>query len=180
MLSEAMPLGVVLERREIENPWQRHTWRAIAVIPGAPRIERWQLIASGPGWLRYHAATLNLALHHKETAAYRTNLSNDQPLIYIGVREVVDSAESGLEVAPFLVTASPYEAQEYLDSSEDVIEGVPMPDGMIAWIQAFVDAHHVDEPFEKRKRKRFDPNQVGFGRRPDHASPAGRGGGGDG
>lgn len=166
-----LPLGVVVERREIDNPWQSHTWRAVAVIPGAPTVDKWRELARGPRWIRYHAATLPVELHHKETAAYRTNLSNDQPAIFVGLRDVVDPGESGFEVAPFLVTASPFEAQDYLDSSEVIIERVPMPDGVIAWVQAFVDAHHVDEPFEKRKRTRLDPNEVGFGRRPD--DPAG-------
>jgi hypothetical protein len=180
MPSEAMPLGVVVERREIDNPWQDHSWCVVAVIPGAPGIGEWQRLASGPGWQRYHAATLTLELHRRETAAYRTNLSNDQPVVYVGLREVADSTEVDFDLAPFLVTASPYEAQDYLDSSEVIFEGVPMPESVIAWVQAFVDAYHVDEPFEKRKRKRFDPNQVGFGRRPgDVANSAGRGGNGD-
>ena len=38
-----------------------------------------------------------------------------------------------------------------------------------AWMQAFVDKHHVDEPFYKRKRKRYDPGEVGFGRRTERA-----------
>src|SRR3546814_12867838 len=49
----------------------------------------------------------------------RANLSNEQPVIYVGMHEIVDSGESGFEVEPFLVTASPYEAQDYLDRSEE-------------------------------------------------------------
>ena len=37
---------------------------------------------------------------------------------------------------------------------DDLVEAVPMPDGLIAWVQAFIDRHHVDQPFVKRKRKR--------------------------
>jgi hypothetical protein len=161
-----LPLGVVVERREIENVWQSHSWRPVAVIPGAPKVEHGRLLARGFRWERYHAATLTLELHHKETAAYRTNLSNDQPRIFVGLRDVVERSGSDLEVAPFLVTASPFEAQDYLDSSEEIIEGVPMPESLIALTQAFVDAHHIDEQFEKRKQKRLDPNEVAFGRKP--------------
>ena len=176
---ETMALGVVVERREIDNPWQSHVWQPVAVIPGAPKVEGWQLLARGAGWIRYHAATLMLELHHKEAAAYRANLSNEQPVIYVGMHEVVDSGESGFEVEPFLVTASPYEAQDYLDSSEVVVEGVPMSEGMMAWVQAFVDEYYVEERFEKRKRKRLDPDAVAFGSRPGNPSgpPAGRGNG---
>lgn len=165
-----LPLGVVVERREIDNPWQSHTWRAVAVIPGAPAVDGWTMLLKGPRWIRYHAATLPVVLHRSETAAYLTNLSSDQPAIYVGLRDAAEAGESGFEVAPFMVTASPFEAQDYLDSSEVVIERVPMPDGVIAWVQAFVDAHHVDKPFEKRKRERLDPNELGFGRRPGDAA----------
>lgn len=49
-----------------------------------------------------------------------------------------------------------------------------MPDGVIAWVKAFCDHHHVDEPFKKRKRKEHDPNDAGFSRRPDHGVPGDR------
>ena len=52
------------------------------------------------------------------------------------------------------MTASPYEAQDYLDSGEEIVEAVPAPEGLVAWISAFIQAHHVDEPFKKRKQSR--------------------------
>ena len=161
--SRSMPLGVVVERREIDNPWQDHVWRPVSVIAGAGGIAEWREIGAGTGWVRFHAATLPLDLHRRETEAYRTNLSNNPPLIYVVLTEPEDDER---DVEPFLVTASPFEAQDYLDSGEDVVEGVPMPDGVIAWVQDFIDKHHVDEPFKKRKRKRYDPNDTSFGRRP--------------
>lgn len=158
---ESMPLGVVVERREIDNPWQDHTWSAVAVIPGAAEIDEWRLLASDEGWVHYHAATLTLELHRSETEAYRTNLSDNPPRVYVLLREDEENDEH--EVAPFLVTVSAYEAQDYLDSSEEIVDGVTMPDAVIAWVQAFIDAHHVDEPFVKRKRKRHATEELGFG-----------------
>ncbi len=163
---QTMPLGVVVEWREIDNPWQQGVWTPVAVIPGAGATDEWKLLAQEANWRRFHAATLPLALHRKETEAYRTNLSNAVPVVYVVLRSIEDAA-SPREVEPFLVTASPYEAQDYLDSGEDVVEGVPMPEGVVAWVQDFIDRHHVDEPFHKRKRKRYDPDEVAFGRSPD-------------
>lgn len=148
---KAMPLGVVIERREIDNPWEQYAWCPIAVIPGAGPVEGWRVLNEGPGWTQYHAATLPLELHRKETEAYRTNLSDEPPVIYVVLRETEEDGAWDFE--PFLVTASPFDAQDYLDSGDDIVEGVPMPDGVVAWVQAFVDKHHVDEPFIKRKRK---------------------------
>jgi Protein of unknown function (DUF3305) len=146
-----MSLGVVVERREIDNRWQRYAWKPVAVIPGAPSVEEWRELVRGERFVRWHAATLPLELHRKETEGYRYNLSAKVPAIYVGLRHRNDSE---YEFAPFMVTASPYEAECYPD---DLVEAVPMPDGLIAWVQDFVDRHHVDEPFRKRKRDRVDP-----------------------
>lgn len=151
-------MGVVLERREIDSPWQDYNWSAVAVMAGAPEISDWRLLTRGDGWTQYHAATLTLELHRSETEAYRTNLADNPPRIFVVLRE--DEEEGGYDVAPFLVTASPYEAQDYLDSGEEIVDGVTMPDGIIAWVQAFIDTHHVDQPFYKRKRKRHDEDPV--------------------
>jgi len=148
-----MPLGVVVERRAIDNPWQRWTWLPVAVIPGAPPVREWRILREGDDFVQYHAATLPLVLHPKETAAYRQNLSQRRPAIYVGLRAL----EAGPhEVSPFLVTASPDEAQAYLDGGEDIIEGVAVPDVLAAWIADFIERHHVEEPFVKRRRRRAE------------------------
>ena len=155
-----MPLGVVIERREMDNPWQKLAWLPVAVIPGAGEVEDWTELERGKGYVRFHAATLPLELFRKETEAYRYNLSNDPPRIYVVVREEEDGDDEH-NMRPFLVTASPYEAQDYLDSGEEIVEGVTMPEGVVAWVQAFVDRHHEDEPFRKRRRRRHDDDAEG-------------------
>ncbi len=164
----SMKLGVVVERRELNNRWQKYSWRPVAVIPGAPALDEPKELRRGEGWIQYHAATLPLELHRRETESYKVNLSNDPPSIYVVLREVEGAPE--LEYRPFVVTASPYEAQDYLDSGEEIVESVPMEPGLIAWVQAFIDRHHVDQPFRKRKRERYDPEESGFGRPPPEAA----------
>jgi hypothetical protein len=150
----SMALGVVVERRELDNRWQRWAWKAVAVIPGAPPIEAWRELMRGDRFVRWHAATMPLVLHRIETEAYRVNLSGRSPAIYVVLRKVEPSERTaGNDVAPFVVTASPYDAEGYMEG-DDLVEAVPMPDGLIAWVQAFIDRHHVDQPFVKRKRKR--------------------------
>ena len=151
----SMPMGVVIERREIDHQWEDHQWLPASVIPGAGPVDEWRQIDAGEGWSLHHAATLDLELHRKETEAYKVNLSNEPPQIYVGLR--IEQEETENEVEPFLVTVSPYEAQDYLDSGDDIIEGVPMPASVIAWVQDFVTRHHVDEPFVKRRRDRQNP-----------------------
>ena len=171
--SIVMPLGVVVERREIDNRWQRWRWRPVAVIPGAGEVDGWKELQRGDRWVRWHAATLPLELYRTDTDAYRYNLSNKPPVIYVVLRPA-ETDDAPHEVIPFRVTASPFEAQDYLDSGEEIVEGVPMPEGVIAWVQAFIDRHHVDRPFIKRQRKRHDAERTGSARRPPAARARGR------
>ena len=164
---ESLPLGVVLERRRIDHPWQDFDWRPVTVIPGAPALDpegAWRMLAEGEDWVHYHSGTLTLELFRRETEGYKVNLSNHPPRVFVVLRSGEDMG-CDHDVVPFLVTACPYEAQDYLDSGEDIVEGVPMPGVVLAWVHDFVDTHHVDEPFKKRKRKRHDPEESGFGRK---------------
>lgn len=159
-----LPLGVVVERRALSNRWVPFAWRPVAVIPGAGEMDPkgdWLPLTSGEGWDQFHAGTLPLRLFPKETEGYRFNLSQEPPCLFVVLRSNEDDEELPHDVVPFLVTACPYEAQDYLDSGDDIVEPVTMPDAVVAFVQAYVDKHHVDEPFEKRKRKRWD----GEGRR---------------
>lgn len=169
----SMPVGIVVERRELNNRWQKVAWKPVGVLPGAAKVDGWQELIRGESWVHYHMATLTLELHRKETQSYLTNLNDNPPRLYIVLRENEDPAATD-DVFPFLVTASPFQAQDYLDAGDEIVEGVTMPEGMIAWVKAFCDHHHVDEPFKKRKRKKHDPNEGGFSQRPGHRTPGNR------
>jgi hypothetical protein len=54
---------------------------------------------------------------------------------------------------------------------EDLVETAPMPEGLVAWVQAFVERHHVDQPFVKRKRKRVKGEERGGDGRANEFSP---------
>ena len=161
-IKDALPLGIVAERRKIDHPWQEYRWLPVAVIPGAGTCDEWIKIAEGADWAQFQIATLDTELFRKETEAYRVNLSNQRPCVYVVLRlaEEVDDPE----VRAVFATVSPYEAQDYLDTGEDIVEAVPMPDAMIAWVQKFIDTHHVDEPFKKRKRKDYKEEPLQFGK----------------
>ena len=97
MTSQTMPLGIVLEKREIDNKWEPFVWQAVAVIPGAAEIDDWCILEEGPGWTRYHAATLPLEIHRKETEGYKYNLGINPPIVYLLLR-YDDDAEYGIVV----------------------------------------------------------------------------------
>lgn len=146
--AKRMTVGVVVERRQTDHPWQDHSWRPWAVIPGGGPAGGWRRIADGPGWQRYYAGSLEIALHRSETGSYLQNLASEPPRVYVVLRRV--SGEH--EVEPLLVTVSPDEAQGYSESGDDQVEGLPMPEEIAAWLGAFVDLQPLPAPFVKRRR----------------------------
>lgn len=155
-----MPIGVVLRKTPGVTRWVPWCWTASAVLPGAGEADWKELRREGDA-VEYHAATLTLELHGAETEAYLHGLSAQQPCLYIVMRDT--GGDQPLDVV--LVTASPYEAQDYTDSGEEIVEKVAMPAGLIAWVRDFVEEYHHDEAFVKRKRdkKRVDLVQDGIG-----------------
>lgn len=164
-VSVSIPVGVIIAREEIDNPWQDHIWRAVSILPGAAAVTEWTEIGRGDGWTQFHAATVPLELFRKETEAYLYNLGNREPAIYIIMREAEEEkAPSPVDV--HLVTASPYEAQDYLDSGEDLVEVVAMPKDVMEWIEHFVEEHHEEEKFFKRRPEKMNIEEYKFGQEP--------------
>ena len=161
--TQTMPLGVVLARAPGVTRWVKFAWKPVAVIPGAGPAS-WQLLSDIDGVREYHACTLPLELHRADAEAYKVSLSMNPPAVFVVLRPS-DSPQAEHEVFVQTVTVSAYEAQDYMDSGEEQVEAVPMPEGLVAWVRDFVDAHFHDEPFIKRKRdkKRIDLAEDGIG-----------------
>lgn len=144
--------------------WAKWSWKATAVLPGAADAD-WKVLRSDDGATEYHAATKELWLYVSDTEAYAHEFGTESPSIYIVLRPSKLSGEGQLDVMH--VTVSPYEAQDYCDSGEEIVEKVPMPPAVFAWVEAFIEQHHVEEPFVKRRRNkhRVDRKDDGIGDR---------------
>lgn len=163
-----IPLGIVVEKRKSKHPWGDWIWKPIEVIPGAGAIDDWVTLQQGEDWTQFHIATLPLVLHRKETEAFKINIENEAPHLYVVLRDTDDP--TGHPIEAHLVTASPYDAQDYLDTSEDIIEKVPMPAAIFEWIKAFVNEHHKEETFIKRRRDKLNVEEHKFGKSPIFSS----------
>ena len=162
-----MPISVVLERRASQNKWLDYVWQPIGVLPRAA-LATGALMAEGDGFVHYHGGALDLELFRGETEGYLNNLSQTPPVVYVVLRRNEDEGE--LEFTPFLVTVCPYEAMGYTENNDEaVLESVPMTPEIQAFVGEFVAAHHVDEPFIKRKNKRHQDRD----RRPPIARESG-------
>ncbi|HJO74512.1 MAG TPA: DUF3305 domain-containing protein [Rhodospirillales bacterium] len=166
---QSVDVGIVIERRMVDSPWQDYEWSPVAVIVGAPPMDatdEWMELRRGDDWVHFHAGTLPLELFAGETEGYRKNISEDQPYIYIVLNPGEEADDP--EVIPFLATACPYEAESYTEDTDQIVEGVPMPPEVVAWVLDYIDTYHVDVKFEKRKQKKaYDPRKGGFQQRPD-------------
>ena len=148
--TEVMQMGIVIERRATENPWLDWTWKCVTVLPGAVGFQKWKEIESGSGWDRFFATTLPLRLHKGETEGYRVNLSQPNPAIYVVLHNLTEEFPE-----PVLVTACPFEAEDNDVSGDERVDRVPMPVEILAFVGHFVDRHHIEQPFKKRKRKKY-------------------------
>ncbi|WP_171174426.1 DUF3305 domain-containing protein [Ruegeria sp. HKCCD8929] len=156
-----MPLGVVVRKTPGVTRWARWNWTAVAVLPGAGPADWVELRREGDA-VEYHAATLPLTLWAAEAEAYMANLADSQPSIYLVLR---DEAGDKRPLDAVLVTASPFEGQDYADTGEEIVEKIPMTEGLIAWVRDFALEHYRDDGFVKRRRdrKRVDLVEDGKG-----------------
>jgi hypothetical protein len=146
-----MPMGIVMRCMPGHGRWARSIWKAVGVLPGAGEAS-WKELRRCGDVVEYHAATVPLTLYHTDTEAYLHGLSSDIAAIYVVIREADD--DQPLDI--LLATVSPYEAQDYADTGEDLVEKVPMPEGVVAWVNSFIQQHHVDDVFIKRRRDKTD------------------------
>lgn len=165
----SLSVGVIVAREDADNPWQDYVWRLAGVVIGGDADAGWREIGRDPGIVRYFAGTLEIEVFRRETEAYQVNLNNDVPVVYVVMREADDpGASQPLEL--HLATVSAYEAQDYLDTGEEIVDSVAMPAPLIAWVQRFVDRHHVEEKFVKRKRNEVRQEDHKFGQEPIFAT----------
>lgn len=159
--AQTIPVGVVVRRTPGVTRWAKHAWRVSSVIPGAGPAD-WKLIRSEGEVCEFHAATLPLTLYVSDAEAYAHELQTREPSVYIILRQnEVTVSDLPWQVA--VVTASPYEAQDYCDSSEELVEKIPMPEGLHAWVLEYVEKYYEEEAFVKRRRKNMDVGQVDDG-----------------
>lgn len=161
-----MALGVIVERRPVANPWASDQWLPVAVLPNAAEAD-WAPLPQEPddppGAARWHAATLPVTLYRTDCEAYLENLESDRPAVYVVLRPAEDD-EAAHEVEVVCATLSPYEAQDFLDSGDDIVEPLPIPAQVEAWLRDFIARHHTETPFKKRKRKPHEAEKPVFGK----------------
>ena len=145
-----IPVGVVVERRRAQSPWLDFIWRPISVLTGVPAADPWTAIADSGEQVTYYAGQAVIELHRTETASYIENLASGTPFLWVALRRV----ENDTKLELLAVTADPAEGEGLTSAGDDVVDTVPMPEGIASMVGAFIAEHHVERPFVKRKRER--------------------------
>ncbi|WP_339782771.1 DUF3305 domain-containing protein [uncultured Marinobacter sp.] len=145
-----LQVGAVVRRSPGVTRWARDIWKPVAVIPGAPEAFWKEMVREGEV-VDYHAGTVTMELFRADAEGYLVSLNMAAPSVWIVMdRDVSSQSPSGWVVST--VTASAHEALDALDSGESIVEAVPIPESLAAWIMEFVDMHYIEEPFKKRRR----------------------------
>ncbi len=166
MIESSREVGVLLRRRAIDNPWIDHMWSPLMVTDEVPATVPWTKISQEGDATLYYAGSAFIDLFSTDTANYRDNLADGSPLIWVALRR----PDGGTELELTKVTADPSEGEAIFESGVDVIGTVPMPPNIASWIAAFVDEHHVEQVFHKRKRDRTSDDR----KRDAGGGPSGR------
>jgi hypothetical protein len=139
-------VGVVMQRRQIDNRWQSDTWEPVAVLSGQHSEREPKLVSESDGVARWLFPVLPVVLRREEAEGYYLNISTSEPRVF-----VMWQFEDELGV-PREVSASYNDACSWLDAGEQV-DSVAMPPDMYDVVSAFAREHYRPEP-KKRIRPR--------------------------
>lgn len=161
LVEEVIPVAVIVDKKKAASPWIDHLWVPARVVTGLPEAEPMTLIARDGETESFYAGATSLVLASTETANYRDNLLTGSPKLWVVLR----MEELDAYVSVVTVTADPAEGEAHTESGSNIVEPLPMPQDIAAQIAAFVDRHHVEREFFKRKRERVNPDALAH-RRP--------------
>ncbi len=157
-----LQVGAVVRRTPGVTRWAKHVYKPVAIIPGAPDAF-WKELVREDDVVDFHAGTVTMELYRADVEAYLVSLNLAVPSVWVILdQDDTNTSPSGWVVST--VTASAFEAQDALDSGENIVEAVPIPESMAAWIKEFVDMHYVEEPFKKRRRNKHDMDGIEGGK----------------
>jgi hypothetical protein len=154
METEALKIGVVMQRTPLNNRWQPYQWRPMEIVvdpilaEGAARC-----LLADPADTRWLFPGFDIKLFTDEAEGYFLNISSPAPCWFIMWRTgEIDGTEL---TVPKFVTLSYNEAARLMDGGEQV-ETLPAPSEIVERLAAFVADHYKPEPKRKRRKPSFE------------------------
>ena len=100
---ERLTVGIIVERRKIDNPWQKFRWEPVDVVPGItvePGAE-WKLLREENDWAHFLVGSKDIELFRSETEGHRLNLSNNISRVFVVLP--LTKKQKIMSFIPFLV-----------------------------------------------------------------------------
>lgn len=149
-------VAVVMRRERIDNRWQPWRWALEDVVPQEPGFgDKPHLLRKTDDDERWLHPGFLVELYRDDAEGYYLNASTPAPCFFVLWR-MEEEALLGDEPMPVptMVSLSYHDAGRWLDAQETV-EQVSAPPNVVAWLQAFVDAHYVPEPKRRKRPESF-------------------------
>ena len=151
-LRPTLDLAVVMEREAQPNRWEDWRFTLAEVVPDEPAFGSAPRVLRDDGRLqRTLFPGFKLALFRDEGEGYHLNLVSGAPVWFVVWR--ID-AEDPSRAWPETVSVSYNEAGRWLDAQEHV-DNLPLPADIVAWLQAYTDAHYRPEVKQRRRPQSF-------------------------
>ena len=147
MSKPLFPVGVVMQRRAVQNRWIDCVWEPWSVLPGHESGDVRSLVEDGTVAQWLHPG-FTLQLHRDEAEGYYLNVSSPAPSVFILWRMEDERA------LPVDVTVSAEEAGRWLDGGHSV-DRVAMPPEIFAWVGDYVERKYRPEPKQRIKPRSF-------------------------
>lgn len=148
----ALDVAVVIEREARPNRWEEWRFRIVEVLPDEGAFGREPRLLRDDGKLaRWLHPGFRLELFRDEAEGYHLNLTSGAPVWFVTWRLHEDDPS---RASPAIVSVSYNEAGRWLDAQERV-DNVPLPPELVAWLQAYTDAHYKPEPKQRRRPQSF-------------------------
>lgn len=141
-------VAVVMERVALANRWQSERWQLAGVLPlDGGESDEPRVLIEREGLLQRLHPGFAVRIHADEAEGYYLNVTSPEPRLFVMWR----MSEDGADALPHSVTLSYNEAARWMDAQEKV-DGVPMPEHILAALAAWVEANY--RPPEKKSRVR--------------------------
>lgn len=161
MLSQRplIKVAVVMRRERIDGPMSRwQTWRWVledVVMQEEGFGSSPRLLLKNANCERWLHPDYSVELFKDDAEGYYLNVTTTAPCWFVLWRMEEEAAAGEEPVArPVMVSLSYYDAGRWLDAQETV-EQVALPNEVVAWLNAFVDEHHVLEPRNRKRPESF-------------------------
>ena len=159
-----LEVAVVMRRERIDNRWQPWRWTLADVVPHERSFgDQARLLLKDDSEERWLHPGFTVELYLGDAEGYYLNVTTPQPCFWVVWRMEEEAAIADEPIAiPQIVTLSYHDAGRWLDAQE-AVEQVPAPPDVVAWLQHFVEQHHVLEAKRRQRPQSFKSLQDRFG-----------------